>query len=209
MKIKYPRTYHLPFSEGLQNDDRMIETLDYFIGKEVVITEKLDGENTSIGRDYSHARSMDSLNHESRTWVKKHAATFQYMIPENHRVCGENVYAKHSIHYDNLLSYFYGISFWNKTTCLSWQDTLDFFNTALIIHVPVIHIGIFNENMLKNLAKEIKKDRQKEGFVVRISNSFDMKDFDKYVCKWVRKGHVQTSKFWLNETIIKNKLINE
>ena len=208
-KYKYPRTYHLPFSEGLQNDDRMIETLDYFQGEEVVITEKMDGECASIYPHHTHARSMDSLNHESRTWLKQHAATFQYMLPNDHRICGENLYAKHSIHYNNLLSYFYGFSLWDKTVCLNWDDTVEFFKTSLIVTVPVIYRGIFNEDILHDIANEIKKDRQKEGFVVRITDSFDVEHFDTYICKWVRKNHVQTSKFWLNEPIIKNKLIGE
>jgi hypothetical protein len=41
---KYPRTYHLPFSPGLQNDDRVIETLGGLIGQEVIVTEKMYGE---------------------------------------------------------------------------------------------------------------------------------------------------------------------
>jgi len=51
---------HFPWSPGLQNDDRMLESADVFLGKEVVITEKFDGENTSIYTDHIHARSLDS-----------------------------------------------------------------------------------------------------------------------------------------------------
>lgn len=43
-KIKYPKTLHLPWSENLQNDDRMLESTDCFIGKEIVVLEKYDGE---------------------------------------------------------------------------------------------------------------------------------------------------------------------
>ena len=45
---KYNRTYHLPFSPGLINDDRVVESIDEVIGKEIVMTEKLDGENTGM-----------------------------------------------------------------------------------------------------------------------------------------------------------------
>jgi hypothetical protein len=38
--VKYPRTMHLPWSPGLQNDDRVIESLDGLIGQEVVVTDK-------------------------------------------------------------------------------------------------------------------------------------------------------------------------
>src|ERR1035438_9907110 len=100
--IKYPRTQHLPFSENLQNNDRKIPNLDAFQGKEVVVTEKLDGEGTSCYRDYIHARSIDSKNHPSRNWMKAFHATFKNDIPEGWRVCGELLYARHSIAYDNL-----------------------------------------------------------------------------------------------------------
>lgn len=41
---KYPRTYHLPFSEGLQNDDRKVEDgwWEHLKGKTLVLTEKMD-----------------------------------------------------------------------------------------------------------------------------------------------------------------------
>ena len=45
MKIKYPRTFHLPWSPGATSDDKMLKSIEHFIGKEVVITEKMDGEN--------------------------------------------------------------------------------------------------------------------------------------------------------------------
>ena len=55
--IKYPRTPHLPTSPGLTNDDRIIKDLSLLERSQVVITEKMDGENTTISRDYIHARS--------------------------------------------------------------------------------------------------------------------------------------------------------
>jgi len=44
-RVKYPKTLHLPWSEGLQNDDRMLQSFDGLEGEEVVVTVKLDGEN--------------------------------------------------------------------------------------------------------------------------------------------------------------------
>jgi hypothetical protein len=43
--IKYPRTYHVPWSEGATNDDKINKDMSSFYGKNVVITEKMDGEN--------------------------------------------------------------------------------------------------------------------------------------------------------------------
>ena len=48
--MKYPRTYHLPWSPGTTADDKKLsgDWFDMYKGKEIVITEKLDGENTAI-----------------------------------------------------------------------------------------------------------------------------------------------------------------
>lgn len=67
---KYPRTYHLPWSKSCTDDDKVLQNINHFIGKEVIVTEKLDGENTSCYKDHIHARSIDSNNHPSRNWLK-------------------------------------------------------------------------------------------------------------------------------------------
>lgn len=43
-RIKYPRTYHLPTSPGVTDDDRVLESYAGFEGQEIVVTEKMDGE---------------------------------------------------------------------------------------------------------------------------------------------------------------------
>jgi hypothetical protein len=42
--VKYPRTWHLPWSESESSDDVWLTDTKHFEGKEVVVTEKLDGE---------------------------------------------------------------------------------------------------------------------------------------------------------------------
>jgi len=104
---KYPRTPHLPWSEGATSDDKILKSINHFIGQEVVVTEKLDGENTSIYSDgKTHARSLSSASHPSRNWVRQLAAEIAYKIPSNIQIVGENLYAKHSIYYSQLPSYF-------------------------------------------------------------------------------------------------------
>jgi hypothetical protein len=68
--IKYPRTPHLPWSPGIAPDDEVSGRLSGLEGREVVVTEKLDGENTTLYADHVHARSVDSAHHPSRSWVK-------------------------------------------------------------------------------------------------------------------------------------------
>jgi hypothetical protein len=99
--VKYPRTYHLPWSDGATDDDRVLTDEDLetnFAGRTVVVTEKMDGENTTMYNDCIHARSPDSGPHPSRDWVKNLHAQIQWQIPEGWRISGENLYATHTLH---------------------------------------------------------------------------------------------------------------
>lgn len=195
--IKYPRTYHLPWSEGMNDDDRMHANMEIFVGKEIVVTEKMDGENTTMYSDYIHARSIDGRNHVSRNWVKNYWSTLSQDIPEKWRLCGENLFAKHSIEYTDLKSYFYGFSIWNEfNECLSWDETQEWFKLLDIQSVPVLYRGIYDEKLIKNIYDSSKWETS-EGYVLRTTEGFNFKDFRSHVGKFVRKGHVQTTKHWM------------
>ena len=204
-RYKYPRTYHLPSSPGKSSDDKVIKDLDDLIGYEVVITEKMDGENTSIYNDgYLHARSIDGSNHLSRNWVKSVIVPkIIGQISDNMRVCGENVYAKHSIEYNDLESYFYGFSVWYGDVCLDWDSTLELFEGLGIVPVKVLYKGIFSRNIVDALVKEMDFSKQ-EGFVVRRTCEVHFDEFDRYVAKYVRKGHVMTEEHWAHSAIVPN-----
>lgn len=205
-RVKYPKTAHLPFSPGLQNDDRVIETLNGFVGHEIVATEKMDGENATLAKDYYHARSLDSRHHQSRNWIKSFHGEISYQIPHGWRICGENMYAEHTIPYDQLESYFYGFSIWDEYNfALSWDETLRWFAKLNITPAPVLYRGAFNIDVLKKLAVSLDVEKQ-EGFVIRVVDEFDFKDFETKTAKWVRKGHVQTAAHWMHQEVIPNKL---
>lgn len=206
--VKYPRSFHLPWSRGYTHDDKISKNVDHFIGKEVIVTEKLDGEGTSLYLDHIHARSMDSGDHPSRHWVKALHSTIAYQIPENWRLCGENVYAKHSIHYQELTSYFYLFSVWNdQNICLSWDETVKWAKELGIETVPVLYRGTFDEVKIKKLYTKISVfGAEQEGYVIRLADSFHYDDFEFSLGKFVRKNHVQTDSHWLNRKVIPNKL---
>jgi len=205
---KYPRSFHLPWSRGYTHDDKVAKNVNHFLGKEVVVTEKLDGEGTTLYRDYMHARSINSANHPSRHWVKTFHASFAYRIPNDWRLCGENVYAKHSIYYQALTSYFYLFSIWNEDNiCLSWDETIAFAAELGIETVPVLYRGIFDEEKIKRTFTGISLfDGEQEGYVIRNAGSFHYDDFQFNLGKFVRMDHVQTSEHWLQEEVIPNRL---
>lgn len=194
--IKYPRTFHLPWSEGCTSDDKKLDNINNFAGKDVVVTEKMDGENTTIYKDYCHARSIDSKSHWTRSWVKALQSEIGWEIPDGWRICGENLYGEHSIKYDSLSSFFNVFSIWNeKNECLSWEDTSDLSSLLKLDLVPVLYRGIFNEDLIKGISLD---ENKQEGYVVRLDESFDYSDFSKSVAKYVRKNHVQTDVHWMS-----------
>ncbi len=203
-RIKYPRTPHLPWSPGVSSDDIYCSSLSNFQGREVVVTEKMDGENTTLYRDYCHARSLDSRHHPSRDWVKAFHGRICHNIPNNWRVCGENLFAQHSIQYTSLESYFYGFSIWNNdNACLSWDETQTWMDALGIASVPVLYRGVWDAGQVESLTVDIS---QVEGYVVRLAESFAFDGFSQSIAKWVRTDHVQSDKHWMHSQIIPNRL---
>jgi hypothetical protein len=195
--VKYPRTHHLPWSEGVNDDDRVLPSLEAFQEQRVIVTEKMDGENTTLYRDYTHARSVDGRGHPSRNWVKQFWSRMSADIPEGWRVCGENLYARHSIQYDELPTYFMGFSIWNeRNVCLSWDETLEWFALMGVTPVPVLYDGPFDQEVIQRLWST-KNPERSEGYVVRLASAIGYGEFRQKVGKFVRRGHVQTAKHWM------------
>ena len=194
--VKYGRTFHLPFSPGLHDDDKALRDCSQFEGKRVIISKKMDGENTTMYRDHIHARSIDSRGGEDRAWVKQFWSTISYEIPENWRICGENLWAEHSLSYVGLKSFFYGFSMWNeRNICLSWDETLIYFELLGITPVETVFDGIWDEKAVRKLM-EAEDYTKNEGFVVRVADAFSYGQFKSSIAKYVRAGHVNSSKHW-------------
>ena len=122
-RTKYPRTFNLPWSGSESSDDVWWKNCTNFEDKEVVITEKMDGECTTIYPDcHVHARSIDTVHHPSRSWIKSLAARIAHDIPEGYRICGENVFAWHSVFYTELPTYFFVYGIYEGEKCLSWDE---------------------------------------------------------------------------------------
>lgn len=220
MKVKYGRTYHFPWSKSLVGDDKMIESIASFEGKRVVVTEKMDGENTTIYADgQTHARSLDSKYHPSRTFLKQKAATLQanILMADNAeylqklRFCGENTYAQHQIEYVDLEDYFLLFSIWDGEKALDWDQTMAIAKQLGLKTVPILYDGVWDEKKIQSIFETTLKDG-KEGIVVRVAEGFlkkDMESFQPKIAKAVRKGHVNESEeHWMSKPVIPNKLKN-
>jgi len=203
-KRKFPSIPHLDNSRSVQINDSILLNDEHFIGLEVIVTEKRDGENTVMGRDYIHARSMDSGPAGWRTMVGLIHGRIKHEIPITMRICGENMQGEHSIHYDNIAA-FEVFQITDEDMVLSWDDTVLWCQLLDLQHVPIIYRGIYdrgaiaaafnvflNERSISNPKKGMFE--QVEGYVIRAAKSF--RESDWYMGKWVRPNHVQTDEHW-------------
>lgn len=201
---KYPKTWHLPWSNGNPSNDKTHPDDSMFIGKEVVVTIKMDGENTTWYGDGLHPRSLIMDGHPSRDMVKSMHGEVAHNIPVNWRICGENLYAQHSIVYNDLESYFQVFSIWEDDVCLDWESTEKYCKELGLVTVPVIYKGIYVRDIIEWIYKTFEKEH--EGYVIRLASSFKFEDFTKSLAKYVRPNHIQTDEHWMNKKVEPNGL---
>lgn len=201
---KYPRTYHLPWSPGTTSDDRISKSIEKLLNRKVVITEKLDGENTGMTNLGTYARSHATFTESA--WSKEvrqiQSIKVKGYIEDNVTLFGENMEGIHSIEYSNLKSYFYLFGVRKDNIWLSWDKVEEYSYLLDLELAPVLYVGEFKTiDELRNKTEELvsmdsELGGKREGIVIRIYDEFDQDDFDTVVQKWVRKNHVQTDEHW-------------
>ena len=207
--MKYPRTYHLPYSPGATKDDKKLQDGWFinYVGEEIVITAKLDGENIHMTQKDCYARSDGAPTRSpwSRNiWDPQEGLYWKIksLIGPNETIFGENLYGEHSIHYNKLTDYFHLFAANDGVNWYSWDDVKMLADIMNIPHVPELWRGIvYKENDLQKLVEKYVHESEwygdiREGVVVRLTKSFPIEDFSKYVCKWVRPNHVTTDEHW-------------
>ena len=211
MNTKYPRTYHVPWSPGATSDDKKLPegwfVDDGWADKELVITEKLDGENSCMTNLDVYARphgaptrSPWSVNLWGDNGLYWHVRD---LIAEGEYVYGENLYGEHSIHYDRLPTYFFIFAFRSNDYWYDWDSVVEMAKILSIPTVPVLYRSSFHDvEELKAMVDRLMSEPstfgvEKEGVVIRKASSFlDEDKFAKNVCKYVRANHVQTDEHW-------------
>ena len=189
--VKHPRTFHLPWSHPT-SDDKIMQDLSVLRGEEVVVSAKMDGEQTTCYRDHIHARSLDFLTGADRAAVKAIWATFAHDIPDGWRVTGENLFRKHSIHYHNLASYFMVFGVWNeRNECLSWDETQEWTKLLGRKTVPALYCGPWDEVRIRSLFQKTLDGDEMEGYVVRVARRYGYSESRRVVAKFVRADHNQ------------------
>ncbi len=198
---KYGRTYHFPFSPGTTSDDKIQNDWEEILKHELVLTEKLDGENTCLKSTGVYARSH--IGPTRNPWARNMWPIWERVGHDlkTLEVFGENLYGVHSIEYDHLEHYFYIFAVRDEGKWLSWEE-VEFYAALLDLPVvPVLGQGKYTEAELISSINEQMECGSSfggdcEGLVVRTSEGFEEEEFRNHVLKYVRKNHVKTDEHW-------------
>ena len=201
---KYPRTPYWPYSPTKARDGDTLTDPERFVGRAVVVTEKLDGSNTLLHRGDVYARSVSAP--ATAKWlamVRKHHA-WKVAEPEVF-LYGEDIYGVHSIEYDPVPEdrtfYTFALRFADGSFS-SFRRASDYAWARDIPVVPVLFEGMFDSvqqvrdfvNNAHNQPSALGGTR--EGVVLRVAAGFPAAEFPRSVCKSVRVGHVQSDEHW-------------
>lgn len=211
---KYERTYHLPWSPGKTSDDK-VQT-DYWRHlsrmNQIVLTEKLDGENNCLSRHGVFARSHAAPT--TSPWTARLRERWAHIKGDlgELEIFGENVYAVHSIEYTRLEDYFFVFGARYLDQWLGWEEVCFYADALGLPVVPVLGVlpvpadeQTFNkmvlefaspESMFGSIDANTGLPCSREGVVVRDFHSFPVGQLSTHVLKYVRKDHVQTTEHW-------------
>jgi RNA ligase len=231
-RIKYPSTPYLPMSPGVDPEDTTLPDLKPFLHQPLAITIKMDGGNTLLTRDLVAARNGHSADHASFDWLKALHPQFRDRIPEGIEIFGENLYARHSIHYVGklaLASHFMVFAIYDQQRQVfgSWPHVEMAAKLIGFPTVPVVEYGrdYGNEHELEGRLRKMARDviaRGHEGLVVRTGypyvyamhegygtrNSNDSSEWNvNAIGKYVRENHVSSEERWDEMPIVKNEVL--
>ncbi len=187
----------------------------YFLNKEIVVTEKVDGGNESLLREACLPRAMDKnsfmYGHESRNWIKSFWSNIKNDIPDDLIISVENMFAQHTIHYDLLPSFAIGLGVWSKSknSLLSYDECLEWFELLGITPAPLLYRGIYNEDEINKCftgKSKLATNSIQEGYVVRLTEEIPRIDFKNKVFKFVSNKFLIGSEHWSKTQITLNKI---
>lgn len=212
LPLKYPRTLHWPWSPTIHANDSVHDDPHFFVGKRVIVTEKIDGSNTCLKGGEVYARSVSAPSHNG--WfamVRKHHGWKTFEKP--YSIYGEDIFGVHSIRYAPVAEedtfMMFGVE--EEGIFKSWDDVKEIARELDIKMVPTVFDGVFenvneithffydnmpNPDEKRNGTASAIGGEACEGFVIRIADEFFVQDFGLHLSKYVRAYHVQTDQHW-------------
>lgn len=140
---KYGRCLHAKISLGTTSDDRFMPkgyVKAFAEMPELVMTEKLDGQNNCFKKDGVYARSHVAPT--AHPWDKPMRERWGLIKNDlgELELFGENMYGIHSVAYKNLESYYYVFAARENGRWLSWEEVQFYAAMFDFPTVPVIPI---------------------------------------------------------------------
>ena len=141
--MKYPKTHHIKGSKGVTEDDQV--PLEDLPGDHLVIEEKLDGSMVSVSFENRQvvSRCQMPARGESASmfnaWVAEKFTALEEVLGSRYIMFGEWLYAKHTVFYDKLPSYFMEYDIYDRLE-RGWLSTDR--RHALLLGTGIEHVPI-------------------------------------------------------------------
>lgn len=220
--FKFPRTPHLVWlGEGSPRDDKVLNPIDRdeFLGRPIVVEEKVDGANIAIAFDTSGAPVIQNrgtiLSARAHPqfqplwhWLANHRDRLASSVEERLILFGEWLFAVHSVRYDHLPDWFLAFDVYEKAVGRFWsserRDTL--VRSIGLFSVPVLGFGKYELCQLKSLLETTRSryaHAQVEGLYLRSQ----VDDWLLKRAKLVRPEFTQSiHRHWASRPLVRNAL---
>ena len=158
--LKYPRTPHMEGSRLQVGDEDLSQVpFKYIFGRNIVIEEKIDGANCAVSFDNNANMLLQSRGHYLtggyrehhfnmlKQWAKVNEDKLFDALSDRYIMYGEWMYAKHTVFYDMLPSYFMEFDIYDRERGV-FLDTpsrkIITDKIGIISSVPVIGQGLYS-----------------------------------------------------------------
>ena len=218
--FKFPTTPHLAvFETDSVREDKVLteRERDEFLQHELIVEEKIDGANLGISFDGSgdvHVQNRGAYLSKPYQgqwkkldeWLLLKLDRFFDVLHDQYILFGEWCFARHSVIYDNLPSWFVGFDIYDKEhrQFLSCPMRNDLFKQMKICQIPMLGKGRFSLPELNTFFRtSCFSHAGSEGLYLR----YDHGKWLEARAKLVRPEFVQAIEtHWSRKSIIPNKL---
>ena len=200
--MRYPRTPYLPWSPGGESGRLVIDPQD-LANRKIVVTEKLDGQNTLLLNGKARTRSLHGQSAPWLAMVRKHHAWKTLEFPDV-EFYGEDLYGVHAVEYWPVREEetFRLFAVRENGVWLSWDEVTRWGEKLEVRTVPLDLRSVLSESELREYTTlrttgPSALGPEREGCVVRLADSFTDAYFARSIAKSVRPRHVQPdSEHW-------------
>src|SRR5271166_3503630 len=175
--VKYPRTPHLFGSRGTDDDKHLgePESSRFLADVSLIVEEKLDGTNVGIHFTGQGAMVLQCRGHLItegmhpqydlfKQWGAVKRPVLEDRLSDRFILFGEWLYARHSVHYQQLPHYFFEFDIYDKQSegFLSLELRMRVLEGTNIETVPVLRAGAVTRDELADLISTSRFDSRFE-----------------------------------------------